>query len=165
MKFKDLNTKKYYNTFSPTKSIIGHTITQVTPYAGSYGMGGPGYVGLKLKDKLWLIFGLWGALDWIHYNFKGKYVTLKDHWKEYGPKFTYEPPYDGPLVGEIIQDFFITDDMFLMEFESGRELCIFGNSNTRPAFLTTEMNRELKDDESLCDLIFTHFTTNISVLE
>lgn len=165
MKYEDLKTRKWFHTAPLNQDILGTKILELTQYAGSYGMGGPGYVALKLSNKSWLIFGLWGAVNWIHYNWNGEHVILSDHLKEYGPKFTYEPPYNGPLICEIIKDFSITDNEFLMNFESGKELCIFADSNTRPVFPGTGQNRKLKEGESLVNLIFTHSSPSISVLE
>ncbi len=41
----------------------------VCSHLGSYGMGGPGFVGLKLKlpsgRRIWVVFTIWGAAGWL----------------------------------------------------------------------------------------------------
>ncbi|HEX7134007.1 MAG TPA: hypothetical protein VF228_15630 [Iamia sp.] len=45
--------------------VVGATVRAWTPSAGTYGMGGPGFVGLDLGDR-WLVVTLWGAASWLH---------------------------------------------------------------------------------------------------
>jgi hypothetical protein len=44
--------------------LVGATVRGWTPNAGTYGMGGPGFVGLDLGDR-WLVVTVWGAASWI----------------------------------------------------------------------------------------------------
>jgi hypothetical protein len=45
------------------------TVTRTCSYLGSYGMGGPGFVGLKLKlssgRRIWVVFTIWAADGWL----------------------------------------------------------------------------------------------------
>ena len=56
--------------------ILNRTITEVCNCMGTYGMGGPGFFGLKLEKlpkkypEEWLVLRLWGADNWLHYNNK-----------------------------------------------------------------------------------------------
>lgn len=57
--------------------VEGRRITSWAPYCGTYGMGGPGFLGFELDDapdaderewnqkKDWLILTLWGASEWL----------------------------------------------------------------------------------------------------
>lgn len=52
------------------KRIVGRTILDCNKYLGSYGMGGPGFFGLKLEKKgrfreEWLVLTMWGATEWL----------------------------------------------------------------------------------------------------
>jgi hypothetical protein len=44
-------------------------VTEISANLGSYGMGGPGFVGLHLRPvdgpAFWLVFTLWGAACWL----------------------------------------------------------------------------------------------------
>ncbi len=57
--------------FNPPKErIIGRFILECTGYCGTYGQGGPGFFGLKLKhtEKYpgeWFILTLWSSYDWL----------------------------------------------------------------------------------------------------
>jgi len=44
--------------------VVGSEVRGWTPNAGTYGMGGPGFLGLDL-GKHWLVVTLWGAASWI----------------------------------------------------------------------------------------------------
>lgn len=52
-----------------TTEFRGATVTSTCPYLGSYGMGGPGFVGLKLKlsngRRIWVVFTIWAAAGWL----------------------------------------------------------------------------------------------------
>lgn len=47
----------------------GATVTHTCAHLGSYGMGGPGYVGLKLRlnhdRSIWVVFTVWAAAGWL----------------------------------------------------------------------------------------------------
>jgi hypothetical protein len=44
--------------------VVGATVAGWTPNAGTYGMGGPGFVALDLGGR-WLVVTLWGAAAWL----------------------------------------------------------------------------------------------------
>lgn len=44
--------------------VVGATVRAWTASAGTYGMGGPGFVALDLGGR-WLVVTLWGAGSWI----------------------------------------------------------------------------------------------------
>lgn len=48
--------------------LIGRIITEIKKYIGTYGMGGPGYFGILLDDDEYLVFTLWSADRYVHYN-------------------------------------------------------------------------------------------------
>lgn len=55
------------------KRIVGRKVVEYSPYEGSYGMGGPGFVGITLDDdsinpREKLVLCLWGADDWLLLN-------------------------------------------------------------------------------------------------
>lgn len=61
--------------------VIGRTVDAICPYVGTYGMGGPGFFGLRLGDE-WLVIAIWGAASWIQVD--GRIVQDvswdKDEW-------------------------------------------------------------------------------------
>jgi hypothetical protein len=48
------------------------TVTRTCEYLGSYGMGGPGFVGLRLRlpsgRHTWIVFTVWAAAGWLSIN-------------------------------------------------------------------------------------------------
>ena len=44
-------------------------VTRTCSYLGSYGMGGPGFVGIRLRPasggRIWVVFTLWAAAGWL----------------------------------------------------------------------------------------------------
>jgi hypothetical protein len=44
--------------------VVGRTVGEICTCAGTYGMGGPGFLGLRLGDE-WLIIAIWGAASWV----------------------------------------------------------------------------------------------------
>jgi hypothetical protein len=102
--------------------IIHRTIIDWAPYMGTYGMGGPGFFGLRLEQTElfpdeWMVLTLWGAMEWL---------TIDDRWlhcsrTQYAvqkPLYTYDDSYskvnsrvNGLLIGYTIEEAEITDDM------------------------------------------------------
>ena len=50
----------------------GASVTRTSEYLGSYGMGGPGFVGLRLRPQsgrhAWIVFTVWAAAGWLTIN-------------------------------------------------------------------------------------------------
>lgn len=44
--------------------VVGRTVDEICLYVGTYGMGGPGFFGLRLGTE-WLVVAIWGAASWI----------------------------------------------------------------------------------------------------
>ena len=43
------------------EQVIGRTVEEICPYVGTYGMGGPGFFGLRLGSE-WLVIAVSGAV-------------------------------------------------------------------------------------------------------
>ena len=50
-----------------TEYIEGKTIVGYSPYYGSIGMSGPGFLGIEFKDEV-LVYGVWGSYRYIIVN-------------------------------------------------------------------------------------------------
>jgi hypothetical protein len=74
--------------FAPS-AVIGKVARELTVAAGTYGMGGPGFVGLDLAD-CWLIIAIWGAGSFFLLD--GRFLTDMD-WQEADrpPPWSIEP--------------------------------------------------------------------------
>jgi hypothetical protein len=47
------------------ESVIGAVVEEISMRCGTYGMGGPGFAGLRIGTDRWLILTLWGAANWL----------------------------------------------------------------------------------------------------
>lgn len=68
--------------------VVGRTVDEVRTYVGTYGMGGPGFFGLRLGDE-WLVVAIWGADSWIEADGR---IVADSHWDNQGTP----PPLDHP---------------------------------------------------------------------
>ncbi|MBN1545929.1 MAG: hypothetical protein JW902_04645 [Syntrophaceae bacterium] len=110
-------------------SIIGQSIWQINFSMGSYGMGGPGFVGLLLGSQQgseeWMVFTIWGA-DWS--------MLFDDHWVGAHPMFYQQQKplrsdvlsggkllewdnFSGQIINGKIVDAKLTDKTFVMSIE------------------------------------------------
>ncbi len=54
-------------------SLIGRKVIEFCPYCGTYGQGGPGFIGFNLEvdarqPEEWLILCIWGGACWLTVN-------------------------------------------------------------------------------------------------
>lgn len=68
--------------------VIGRKVLQASCHLGSYGMGGPGFLGLKLEKNSehpdeWLVLCLWAADEWVSYDGESVFAINKTY-KTYG---------------------------------------------------------------------------------
>jgi hypothetical protein len=57
------------------EAIVGRRIVSVSTHVGTYGMAGPGFLGLnleasELRPMEWLVLCLWGATEWCLFDGK-----------------------------------------------------------------------------------------------
>jgi len=49
--------------------FVGAIVTRTSSYLGSYGMGGPGFVGIRVQrssgSRVWIVFTVWAAAGWL----------------------------------------------------------------------------------------------------
>jgi len=54
------------------RDVIGRRIDHLSTHVGTYGMGGPGFFGLRLGTE-WLVIALWGEAEWI--SVEGRFIN------------------------------------------------------------------------------------------
>lgn len=61
------NKPESISEVAPTR-LIGRKITEIKDHVGTYGMGGPGYVGILLDDHEYLVYTIWSADRYVHFT-------------------------------------------------------------------------------------------------
>ncbi len=87
--------------------LIGRTVLEISDHVGSYGMGGPGFFGLRF-DKEWLVVAIWGADEWI--TAEGQ--RMKTH------------VLSKRIVGQAIATVDLAQEFLVLKFEDGFDLTV-----------------------------------------
>lgn len=109
--------------------ILGRTVTAWSDHLGSYGMGGPGFFGLKLAANRphrpeWLVLTLWGADNWLLFDDQwlaahpNQYQQQKPLLSSFGGDLQWDY-LSQKLVGAIISDMTIRDDSSRIILDKG----------------------------------------------
>lgn len=120
--------------FAPTPisggDVVGRRVDEVCDHVGTYGMGGPGFFGLRLGHQ-WLVVAVWGAGEWI--TAKGRRVEDHSHETDGRPRpwldCSNEERGDDlspSLVGAQITRLAVGRHEMQMEFSNGFDLTITG---------------------------------------
>ncbi|MEP6776769.1 MAG: hypothetical protein ABJA50_14335 [Chloroflexota bacterium] len=100
--------------------IIGRSVTEWSANLGSYGMGGPGFFGLRLSaareyPEEWLVLRVWGACCWLLLD--GKWIEAHPNqyhvqvplYSNFGPGEDWDHVSD-KLVGTTLQNALVEPD-------------------------------------------------------
>lgn len=52
--------------FATADTVVNQRVVEWTGHCGTYGMGGPGFFGLRFETEDWLILRIWGSMTWLH---------------------------------------------------------------------------------------------------
>jgi len=153
--------------FAPTlptcETILGRRITQMALNVGTYGMGGPGFFGLKL-DQDWLVISVWGASEWIHVNGR----LIRDDWgDEHGrPTSWIGDDWDAlssEICGQTICAFSVQKHAMQIRLDSEMTIEIKEACDERPLFQGSKEPRQFSDCDDLRQAVFLSPTTEIWV--
>ena len=148
---------------------LGRTIEEVSCAVGTYGMGGPGFFGLKLSERLgggkageWLVVAIWGAGAWI--TCEGRLVE-DFHFDVAGR----EPPWIGDsgnllderLRGTRIESIEIGRTSMRISISDGCDLTIAEDASTRPVLAGNGQPRAFLDEDDLRRAVFLSPTTEL----
>lgn len=145
------------------EQVIGRTVEEICPNVGTYGMGGPGFFGLRLGSE-WLVIPVWGAGEWM--TARGRCVRNAFH-HQYG----HPRPWLGggsdelsvQLVGQRVRSIDVRRHSLRIVFENGFDLTIEGGSDHRPMFEGTKEPRLFTDNDDLRKAVFLAPTDEIWV--
>lgn len=145
------------------EQVIGRTIDQLEPYLGTYGMGGPGFFGLRLGAE-WLVVAIWGAAEWVHAN---DLLVADGFHDDYGRPTPWLSEDSDRLsecmVGERIISIEIERHRFKLVLSNDLELKIEEYAARRPILEGTKEPRAFSSDDDLRRVIFLSPTAEIWV--
>jgi len=138
--------------------ILNRRVLDVCGYLGSYGMGGPGFFGIKLEkskkhSEEWLVLRLWGASDWLHFN--GRIIECHPNqeiiWKPYKIDNVKVILLDNSIMSAVVKA-----KSCIFKFQNGHVLELKYNPKTRPVYGGNGAPRVLnKGDDLNCAWILT----------
>lgn len=138
-------------------SLLGRKVISFSSSCGTYGQGGPGFVGFKLEangthPEEWLILCLWGAAYWLTVN--GRWLgahpdqyhiqkpMMSDisgrNWDEFSPL----------VLGSVIDQFDVAEES--CEIKIGDACIVLSeDQDSRPPYPGTGLSRELAEEDDL----------------
>ena len=132
-------------------NYIGQSVRRVATCLGSYGMGGPGFIGLQFRNG-WIVYRLWGAAGWLTLNGKLLEESLfPDERERYGKeKLVSLNQLKGAVIRAVECDheqydltFKTNDDSFCLSVRRDGSAVPHSRGNGRPKVLTG--NESLED--------------------
>jgi hypothetical protein len=140
--------------------VVGRTVEEICTFVGSYGMGGPGFFGLRLGSE-WLVIAIWGAASWVHVDGRIVQDVFWDRNEWPLPWITREGnELSKELVGQPITSFKVAKHSLIIEI-SGRTLSISESPEGRPIFEGSKQPRSFEQDDELTRAVFLSPTIEI----
>ncbi|MDO8668936.1 MAG: hypothetical protein Q7K65_01445 [Candidatus Buchananbacteria bacterium] len=153
-----LPTKKQKKDIFPAvaKRVIGREIIEWSGYCGTYGQGGPGFLGFRLRKTFryreeWLILRIWGATNWILVNdmwlaanpdqYNVQIPLYSNHYKKEWDHFSEM------VIGKRIETFNVQEKTMLITVGSA-VLSLGDDPAKRPRYFTGGL-RELEKTDDL----------------
>ena len=152
--------------------VVGRPVGQCSHIVGTYGMGGPGFVGIELDGSTrdWLIIAIWNAASWIMLD--GRLLgaehpaQLEDEPAPWRPAWitTFGDPANGNIFrGDSFVSLEVSTREFVATLRSGRELRISDDPSDRPVLAGNGKPRLLEPDDDLREAVFLSPTTELWV--
>jgi hypothetical protein len=145
--------------------VVDREIEEWTTSAGTYGMGGPGFVGFRAGAD-WLIIAVWGAGDWLRLD--GRLLTDL-FWEKHrrGVPWQEDPAvdFDDLFVGRRFSTLEVSRDSVTATLDDGRVLALSPDPADRPAFEGNGEARRLAAGDDLRRAVFTAPTTELWIGE
>lgn len=120
--------------------VVGRRVEKVSGNLGTYGMGGPGFVGLLLGNE-WLVVALWGATEWLHFNGR----SLQDQ---------SNSELQLLMVGRTIARLRVDRAAMELTLSDGGQLRVEADPATRPIWQGTREPRAFAPDDDLRRVVF-----------
>jgi hypothetical protein len=148
------------------EDVVGRRLDEISDHVGIYGMGGPGFFGLRFGDP-WLVIAVGSAADWMIARGRCVGDSFYDGYDRPRPWM-----HDGDgrgdelskhTVGQTVRRFEVQRHSLLIEFENGFDLTIDEAPDRRPVFEGTKMPRAFSPEDDLRRAVFFSPTAEIWV--
>jgi hypothetical protein len=134
--------------------IVGREIDEWIPHAGTYGMGGPGFLGFRIGDD-WLIVAIWGAGNWFRLD--GRLLTDM-FWERHERSMPWQAvpnvDFQNLFVGRRFTALEVTRDSVTARFDNGQVLTLSPDPGDRPPHEGNGEPRGVGPDDDLRQAIF-----------
>ncbi|WP_162921798.1 hypothetical protein [Listeria costaricensis] len=126
---------------------LGCKSEEIDGYSGTYGMGGAGFVGIKvvarqMEQHQWIVYCVWSAENYIELEQAGQKKSFKENEQE--------------LIGRIITDIQVTDEGIVWELADNGEIsrCVFRYDRELKEAMERQYERPAPSLENLMLTIF-----------
>lgn len=144
------------------EQVVGRVIDEISPNVGTYGMGGPGFFGLRLGSE-WLVIAVWGAAEWM----AARERCLGDIFHRDYRRQTPWLPSDGELekhvIGQRVKSIEVRRDSLSIVLYNGFDLTIEESPDSRPILEGAKQPRKFTADDDLRKAVFLAPTAEIWV--
>ncbi|MEO0445906.1 MAG: hypothetical protein AAF191_07510 [Verrucomicrobiota bacterium] len=144
------------------EEVVGRTVDEISTRVGTYGMGGPGFLGLRLGSE-WLVCSIWGAAAWIEVD--GRIIS-DDFWEKGNLPRPWisdeEDELSEKLIGQKMKGIQIDSHSLSMEI-GVMNLSISEEPDRRPIYGGSREPRVWEEDDDLRKAIFLAPTTELWV--
>src|SRR5208337_1947994 len=135
------------------EQVVGRTVDEICKHVGTYGMGGPGFFGLRLGSE-WLVNAIWGAGEWI--TAQGRCLADSFH-QNYGrpsPWLSSDGELDTHMVGQKVRSIDVQRHSVRIVLENEFDLTIEESPDGRPLLEGVKKPRRFTDDDDLRRAVF-----------
>ncbi|MGC4046520.1 MAG: hypothetical protein QM758_22230 [Armatimonas sp.] len=134
--------------------ILGCRIEEISTIVGTYGMGGPGFFGLRFGEE-WLVISIWGAASWILVDGR---IVIDSYAEEYNRPTAWiregVNELKPHLLGSTVLSIFVEKHRAEIRFSNGSVLEIDPGSERRPIFQGNGKSRRFLPKDDLRQAVF-----------
>lgn len=147
--------------------VLGKVVQEVSDCVGTYGMGGPGFFGLRLGRE-WLVVAVRGAAEWMTARGRNVGDSFHDNYGRPRPWLadwiSENPDELSPhLLGGTISSIAVEKHSMKIELDNGFDLTIAEAPDDRPIFEGSKEARRFTTSDDLRRAVFLAPTTEIWV--
>jgi len=142
--------------------VAGRIIGEICSHVGTYGMGGPGFFGLRL-DSEWLVIAIWGAAEWMTAQGRCLGDTFHQKYGRTSPWLAGDGELDKHVAGQRIRSIEVQRHSLCIVLDNAFDLTIEESSSHRPLLEGVKKPRTFAEHDDLRRAVFLAPTAEIWV--